>query len=241
MVLRVEQIGDCTLYLGDCGDVLETLPTIDVVVTDPPYGIGAANGANGGGTDASGRYKRRPKSYEGSWDNERPNELLFRKIIAGSRAQIIWGGNYFSDILPQSGRWLFWDKLNSMPTYSDGEMAWTSLSGDAVKKFTRCNNGLASLRDGDRVHPTQKPVALMMWCLEFVPTARTVLDPFMGSGSTGVACVQSGRQFIGIEREVAYFDTACRRIEEAYRQPRLFDEPIAKAVQPSLLDDCRQT
>jgi DNA modification methylase len=234
---RVETIGDATLYLGDCREILPTLGKVDAVVTDPPYGIGAANGANSGGTDASGRYKRRPKSYAGAWDNERPDRSVFTEMLRASSHQIIWGGNYFADLLPQSGRWLFWDKLNSMPTYSDGEMAWTSLGGDAVKKIARCNNGLASLRDGERVHPTQKPVAVMEWCLGFLPGAGAVLDPFMGSGSTGVACVNQGRSFIGIEREPTYFDIACRRIEEAYRQPRLFAEPPAKPVQPSLLGD----
>jgi DNA modification methylase len=234
---RIEHIGDATLYLGDCRDILPTLGKVDAVVTDPPYGIGAANGAKRGGTDASGRYKRRPKTYAGTWDDLRPDPALFSALLQLSSDQIMWGGNYFADVLPQSGRWLFWDKLNSMPTYSDGEMAWTSLRGDAVKKFTRCNNGLASLRDGDRSHPTQKPVALMEWCLGFLPNAYTVLDPFMGSGTTGVACANLGRRFIGIEREQRYFDLACRRIEAAYAQPRLFDEPVAKPVQAKLFGD----
>lgn len=236
MAFREEIIGDARLILGDCRDILPTLGKVDAVVTDPPYGIGAANGANGGGMDASRRYVRRPKTYAGTWDSERPAASIFAEMLEQSAEQVIWGGNYFADVLPQSGRWLFWDKLNSMPTYSDGEMAWTSLRGDAVKKFTRCNNGLASLRDGERSHPTQKPVALMEWCLGFVPDARLVLDPFMGSGTTGVACANLGRAFIGIEREPSYFDIACRRIEEAYRQPRLFDEPPPKAVQPSFFD-----
>lgn len=236
MTYREEIIGDCRLILGDCRDVLPTLGPVDAVVTDPPYGIGAANGASGGGTDASGRYKRRPKSYEGTWDNDRPDGATFALILAAAPLHVIWGGNYFADLLPRAGRWLFWDKVNSMPTYSDGEMAWTSLGGAAVKKFTRCNNGLASLRDGERVHPTQKPVPLMEWCFGFLPDRCSVLDPYMGSGSTGVACALTGRAFIGIEREPTYFDIACRRIEEAYRQPRLFAEPEQKPVQPSIFD-----
>lgn len=218
MTFRTEIIGDATLYMGDCAEVLTTLGPVDALVTDPPYGIGQANGANTGGTDASGRYKRRPKTYAGSWDKERPDPATFAAILEHSGQQIIWGGNYFADMLPQSGRWLFWDKLNSMPSYSDGEMAWTSLSGSAVKKFTCCVNGLASLQDGERVHPTQKPVALMEWCLGFLPTAKTILDPFMGSGSTGVACANLGKRFIGIEREASYFDISCRRIEDKTRE-----------------------
>ena len=229
-------IGDATLYCGSCEDILPLIGRVDACITDPPYGIGADKGASGGGTDASGRYKRRPKQYEGSWDSERPDAAILRAIAEAGEVSIVWGGNYFADVLPQAGRWLFWDKLNSMPTYSDGEMAWTSLPGAIVKKFTRCNNGLASLADGERVHPTQKPIALMAWCIEQVKGAQTVLDPFMGSGTTGVAAIQLGRKFIGIERDERYFEIACRRIEQAVAQGQLFaPEPAAKPVQDSLL------
>jgi DNA modification methylase len=222
------------LYLGDCREILPTLGMIDAIVTDPPYGIGAANGAAVGGTDASGRYKRKPRQYAGSWDGERPNAATFQAILGSSKHQIIWGGNYFADMLPKSGRWLFWDKLNSMPTYSDGEMAWSSLAGASVKKFTRCNNGLASNRDGDRVHPTQKPRDVMEWCLGFLPDARLICDPFMGSGTTGVAAVRLGLQFIGIELDQGYFDIACKRIADELSRPSLFVEPPKPAKQEAL-------
>lgn len=229
---RVETIAEgVTLYLGDCREILPTLGKVDAVVTDPPYGIGAANGASGGGTDASGRYKRKPRQYDGAWDDERPALSTFSLVLEAGRQHIIWGGNYFADVLPQSGRWLFWDKLNSMPTYSDGEIAWTSLAGAAIKKFTRCNNGQASNRDGNRVHPTQKPVDVMTWCLGFLPEATTILDPFMGSGTTGVAAVKLGRKFIGVERDQMYFDIACKRISEALRQDDLFIEKPKPAKQ----------
>jgi DNA modification methylase len=211
MIQREERIGDCRLILGDCLEVMPTLGPVDAVVTDPPYGIGAANGASVGGTDASGRYIRRPRQYAGSWDNKRADNKAMRLAINLSRKQIIWGGNFFTDILPVGGRWLIWDKLNSMPTYSDGELAWTSISGASVKKFTRCASGLAANRDG-RVHPTQKPVALMEWCLGFLPDARTILDPFMGSGTTLVACAKLGRKGIGIEIDPDYFEIACKRV-----------------------------
>jgi site-specific DNA-methyltransferase (adenine-specific)/modification methylase len=220
-------IGNATLYLGDCRDILPTLPKVDAVITDPPYGIGADKGASGGGTDASGRYARRPKQYEGEWDSARPQDFV--ELIGAAQISIIWGGNYFADILPRGGRWLFWDKLNAMPSYSDGEIAWTNLSGVSVKKFTQCNNGLASLRDGERVHPTQKPVSLMRWCLSFVPDAKDILDAYMGSGTTGVAAVQMGRKFIGIEREPKYFDIACRRIEDAQRITDMFAHEVRDA------------
>ena len=110
--------------------------------------------------------------------------------------------------------------------FADGELAWTNLNR-ALRKFTRCN------KDHGKEHPTQKPVALMQWCLGFVPDAQTILDPFMGSGTTGVAAIQLGRSFIGIEREPKYFDIACKRIEQACNQRPLFEaEP---APQPVLL------
>jgi len=233
---RIETIAEgVTLYLGDCREILPTLGKVDAVVTDPPYGIDRANGAATGGTDASGRYKRRPRQYEGTWDDARPSAETFALALASAPLHVIWGGNYFSDLLPPSGRWLYWDKLNSMPTYSDGEMAWTSLPGAAVKQFARCNNGQASNRDGERVHPTQKPVDVMRWCLGFLPNARLILDPFMGSGTTGVAAVKLGRQFIGIEISVTYFDIACRRISEALKQPDLFIAKPKPSKQEAML------
>lgn len=228
-------IGDAALYLGDCQDILPLIGKVDAVITDPQYGIGADKGIGGGGSDSSGRWKRKPKTYEGDWDDKRPsNELLSAVVNAGSQV-IIWGGNYFADVLPQGAKWLFWDKMNSMPSYSDGEIAWTSLTGYSVKKFTQCNNGMASKKDGERVHPTQKPISLMAWCLGFVPDAQTIIDPFMGSGTTGVAAIQLGRQFIGIERDERYFEIACKRIELAVAQGQLFAPEPAKQVQESLL------
>lgn len=233
--MREEIIGDCRLILGDCRDVLPTIGKVDAVVMDPPYGIGADKGASIGGTDSSGRYIRAPKQYDGDWDRERACSYLIEMAISLGRNSIIWGGNYFSDILPRGGRWLFWDKLNSMPTYSDGEIAWTNIKGVSVKKFSQCNNGNASKVDGGRFHPTQKPVAVMKWCISHLPEgSNTILDPFMGSGTTGVAAVQMGRKFIGIERDSDYFDIACKRIDEAVRQPRLFDAPKPKPEQSAL-------
>jgi DNA modification methylase len=236
MMPRKETLADgIELWLGDCREVLPTLGKVDAVVTDPPYGINAANGAAAGGTDASGRYKRKPRQYDGAWDDERASEVAIRLCLKRSSDQIFWGGNFFSDLLPVGGRWLVWDKLNSMPSFSDAELAWTSVVGSSVKKFTQCASGLAANRDG-RVHPTQKPVALMSWCLGFLPDAQTILDPFMGSGTTGVACVQLGRKFIGIELDPGYFDIACRRIGDELKRPRLdLGEPVAKPVQEAFI------
>jgi DNA modification methylase len=228
--MRVERIGDATLYLGDCRDILPTLGKVDAVVTDPPYGIKQDKGFDGFGGFGAPIARRQ---YAGEWDSERPAaELLHLCVAAGERA-IVWGGQYFADVLPAQGRWLGWDKCQTMPTFGDGELAWTNLPGVAPKKFVYSNNGLMA-KEKNREHPTQKPVQLLMWCLGFLPDARTILDPFMGSGTTGVACAKLGRSFIGIELEPKYFDIACRRIDEAYRQPRLFVDAPVKPKQEAM-------
>jgi DNA modification methylase len=144
-------------------------------------------------------------------------------VIQSGKRHVIWGGNYFSDFLPVSKKWLWWDKLQTMPSYSDGELAWTSLDGSSTKKFVYNGSGLLA-REQDREHPTQKPVELMKWCLGLAPEARFILDPFMGSGTTGVACAKLKRIFTGIEIDPNFFDIACKRIEQAYAQPDMFVE-----------------
>lgn len=227
---RREVIGDCVLYQGDCLEVMPHLGRFDAVVTDPPYGIKMAGGFSGAGGFSAPIQRR---EYVGNWDNVRPNKNIFDAILASSPVSIIWGGQYFADILPAQGKWLWWDKCQTMPTYGDGELAWTSLSGDAPKKFVYSNNGLMA-REKDRVHHTQKPVALMRWCLGFLPDAKTILDPFMGSGTTLVACAKMGRKGVGIELDPDYFEIACRRVEQAYAQPDLFIEPPQKPTQEVL-------
>lgn len=227
MAWREEVIGDARLICADCREVLPTLPKVDAVVTDPPYGIGKdgqvrTTGGNGG---------RKAYDFKG-WDAARPDPELLVSLHRLAPICVMWGGNYFADLLPPAGKWLVWDKGQRI-NQSDGELAYTSLPG--VLRICTLNR-VELLTDGAE-HPTQKPVKLMQWTLAQVGNPQCVLDPFMGSGTTGVACVNLGRTFIGIEREPTYFDIACRRIEEAYRQPRLFDEPAPKPVQPSLLGD----
>ena len=232
--MRREQIGDAELWLGDCLEILPTLGKVDAVVTDPPYGIKQDKGFDGfDGFGGFGPAIAR-RQYEGEWDVSRPSPEIFRMCLDAGKKHIIWGGNYFTDLLPVSGKWLWWDKCQTMPTYGDGELAWTSLPGVAPKKIVYSNNGLMA-KEKDRQHPTQKPVQVMQWCLGFLPDSETILDPFMGSGTTGVACANLGRKFIGIELEPKYFDIACRRIDAAYKQPRLFAEPVAKVKQESML------
>ena len=230
-------IGDCTLYQGDCLEIMPTLGKVDAVVTDPPYGIKQAKGFSGAvGFSGAGGFSKpiQRREYDGDWDNSRPRPEVFKAMVNASDKHIIWGGQYFADLLPPKGKWLWWDKCQTMPTYGDGELAWTTLSGEAPKKFVYSNNGLMAKERG-RVHPTQKPVAVMEWCLGFLPDAQTILDPFMGSGTTGVACAKTGRKFIGIELEPKYFDIACKRIEEAYAQPDMFVEQPAAFKQESML------
>ena len=211
-------IGNATLYLGDCREVLPTLGKVDAVITDPPYGIGKdgqvrTTGGNGG---------RKAHEFLG-WDSERPSKAVFDAILTASDDIIIWGGNYFADILPATGKWLVWDKGQRI-NQSDGELAWTSYHGALRIKVM---NRVELLVDGTE-HPTQKPVRLMKWCIsEARNNPQTILDPFMGSGTTGVAAVQMGRKFIGIEREPKYFEIAVRRIEEAQRQGDMFLETAA--------------
>ena len=219
--MREEVIGDCELWLGDCAEVIEhlhnALSSPVAVLTDPPYGIG--DRMNGGTWGAASKYADFRR-----WDVA-PSRALLHGLDRSGPA-IIWGGNYFD--LPASRCWLAWDKLNAVPTMADLELAWTNL--DRPAKRMRLPVG-----KHEWGHPTEKPLALMEWCLGFLPSDRIVFDPFLGSGTTLVACANLGRHGIGIEIDPKYFDIACRRVEAAYRQPRLFEEPAAKAEQASLL------
>ena len=230
-MIRTEVIGDATLYLGDCLEILPTLGRVDAVVTDPPYGIGRdgqkrTTGGNGG---------RKEYAFKG-WDASRPDAAIFAAMLDSADEAVIWGGNYFADLLPAKGKWLVWDKGQRI-NQSDGELAYTTLDG-ALRIFTQ--NRVALLVEGAQ-HPTQKPLEIMRWSILQLPDPRTILDPFMGSGTTGVAALQLGRKFIGIEIDETYFSIACKRIEEAWKQPRLFEEPKRKPEPaPNLFDGAAQ-
>jgi DNA modification methylase len=208
-----------TLYLGDCREILPSLPKIDAVVTDPPYGIAYVRTAGG-----NGRWNRRNANAPviGDKVDFDPSPFLdFTNVI-------LWGANHYAQRLPH-GRWLVWDKLgamNSFDTFSDIEIAWHNKRG-AERIFRHMWKGICrdSENDAIREHPMQKPVALMCWCIEQCDNPCIILDPFMGSGTTGVAAVKLGRKFIGIEIDPEYFAIACRRIAEALAQPDFFIEP----------------
>lgn len=219
-------IGNATLYLGDCRDVLPTLGKVDAVVTDPPYGIGEAGGnaakrqRKAGGNSKSLADQREYDALD--WDNEPIAPELIAAIRKAARWQIIFGGNYYD--CPPTSCWLVWDKENGDNDFADCELAWTNLP-KAVRRIKFMWNGMLRANGEQRGdHPTQKPIGVMKWCIGHLPHSETILDPFMGSGTTGVAAVQMGRRFIGIEREPKYFEIACRRIEDAQRQGDLFIE-----------------
>jgi site-specific DNA-methyltransferase (adenine-specific)/modification methylase len=205
--MKVE-IGNATLYLGDCMDILPTLDKVDAVITDPPYGLESKL--------KGGTWGRQFNCDSYSWD-AKPWEPT-KEFLSVAKVYVIWGGNYFFS-LPPSRCWLIHDKTIRGMTFADAELAWTNLD-----KNTRVFSYLVprGFLGEERLHPTQKPIALMKWCIEQVGNPKTILDPFMGSGTTGVAAVQMGRKFIGIEREPNYFEIACKRIEDAQRTFDMF-------------------
>ena len=221
---------DVTLYCGDCLDILPTLGKVDAVVTDPPYGI--ASCWKGGFSALHGWARAgEAKDMRNAWDEVAPDKSIFDMLLAMSGKQVIWGGNHFP--LPTSRGWLIWNKPERGFTLSEAELAWTNI--DMPMRVFDYHRS-----ESDRIHPTQKPVALMEWCLEKarIPIGATVLDPYMGSGTTGVACVRTGRRFIGIELDPGYFAIAQRRIAEAQAQPALFaPEPQPAVVQATMFEE----
>lgn len=212
---RVEQIGLATLYLGDCREIMPTLARPDAVITDPPYGI-----------DYSAQIEktqerfgwRRHQRFE--WDVRRPPDEFLRWLSDAADYVALWGGNYLADCLPPSMGWLIWDKCQTDFSLADVEMAWTN-RWQAARRL-RLPRAVLVAEGGE--HPTQKPVAVMRFTIDKlrVPSGGSILDPYMGSGSTGVAAVEMRHPFIGIEIEPRYFDIACRRIEQAQRQGDMF-------------------
>jgi len=217
--LRKEVIGDCTLYLGDSLQILPLLEKHGALVTDPPYGI--ADKWKGGFNEKHGWGKAKTESVlRNEWDDKPLDKQAMDILLASAKEAIIWGGNYFP--LPPSRCWFVWNKPERNFTLAEAELAWTNRDNVVrVIDYQRSDQG--------RVHPTQKPLEVMRWCVE--KTKGSVIDPFMGSGTTGVACAKLGRPFTGIELDPGYFGVACKRIEEAYRQPDIFVEAAKPAEQ----------
>ena len=231
--MRKEIIGNATLYLGDCAEILPTLDKVDAVITDPPYGIDVIAKTYQNKNTRPGKSMANKTNWDinQTWDKETPPQEILDKMREISQYQAFFGGNYFT--LPPTSCWLVWDKLNGDNDFADCELAWTNWP-KAVRRLQWRWNGMIRQGNEERYHPTQKPLGVMKWVIDLCPKANTILDPFMGSGTTGVAAVQMGRSFIGIEREKSYFDIACERIEKAQLQTDMFIEPIAKPEQATM-------
>lgn len=250
---RIETIGDCTLYLGDSLEILPTLG-VDHVIGDPPYEDELHAGAKEQRIiRADGRKMHGDLGFVGV--NAARGGIAAAAVQASSGWVILFtlaeGVRAWRDDLQAVGaKWdttCFWIKPDASPRFNGqgpargAECFVTCWAGTGYRKwngggkrgvYTHCVN---TGRQGE--HPTEKPVPLMMDLVaDFTQPGQTVCDPFMGSGTTGIACVRLGRAFIGIEQNERWFDLSCRRLEEAYRQPRLFDEPEPKPVQPSIFD-----
>jgi site-specific DNA-methyltransferase (adenine-specific)/modification methylase len=214
--LRKEVIGNATLYMADCRDVLDLLPQVDAVVTDPPYGIGEAAGKN----KSRGNIAVAKDYGDEDWDDQPISPELLQAALAKGKWMVVFGGNYYA--MPPTSCWLVWDKVNGDNDFADCELAWTNFP-KAVRRIRYMWKGMLRQNNEPRGdHPTQKPVGVMEWAIGHVPAAQTILDPFMGSGTTGVAAMRLGRQFIGVEKSPRFFDIACKRIEDAQRQERMF-------------------
>jgi len=213
--------GRVVLYCGDCLEVRPTVaPSIvDAVVTDPPYGV----------THKPGRG-RMSKVAGGIVGDEAPPNLRW----VAEWPAVVWGGNNFCDQLPRSTGWLVWDKTNCEKCeHSQAELAWTN-TVRTIRIHRENYSGFMRQRDG-WFHQHQKPPALMMWCLQWLPPRCTVLDPYMGSGTTGIACIRTGRRFIGIEIDPTHYATALARINRELAQPLLpLPPPTPSRTQPEL-------
>lgn len=230
--MRVEHLAEgVTLYCGDCREVLPTLGKVDAVVTDPPYGIRyrpGKGGRRGASLHGGHAVKNRSAWLPIEGDDAPFDAQQIMDFPAGNR--ILWGANNYADNLPPRASWLFWDKYltASSLSFAEGELAWTDID-ITLRAFRHLWNGVcrASETGLAPLHPTQKPVALMEWCIGLLPNAKVVLDPYMGSGTTGVAAVRLGIEFIGVEFVPDYFDIACRRIGDAISRPSMFAEKPA--------------
>lgn len=200
--------GTVTIYHGDCAVISPQLGAFDLLCTDPPYGIGEARGKNKSRTKLA-----KSRDYGVSdWDDAPPSGELIASLRSFARWQCIFGGNYFS--LPPSSCWLVWDKENGENDFADCELAWTNWP-KAVRRIRHMWHGMLRKGGEERYHPTQKPLAVMSWAIDLCPERpTTVIDPFMGSGTTLRACKDLGISCVGIEREEKYCEIAARRLAQ---------------------------
>jgi DNA modification methylase len=208
--------GGIQIYHADCREVLPGLEQVDkakiICITDPPYGVKRDKGFEGFG--GFGTPIKRRRYEDDNWDSDRPSSDTFRLILSCCDLAIIWGGNFFADMLPQGTHWISWDKLQTMPTFGDCELAWTNSPRKSVSKIVVEWNGLIGKKD-QRFHPTQKPLQLMSWCVsQYSKDADIILDPFCGAGTSLVAAKDLGRRAIGIELEERYCEIAAKRLSQ---------------------------
>lgn len=199
----------------DCLEGMKQLPdnSVDLIVTDPPYGIGCDKGF----TANLGSSPKTTKIYNDTWDNDTPTKEIFDEMLRIGKTVIIFGGNYFIDKLPFKKSWLVWDKIGDMKQFdflSDCELMWTNLDRNITKKYIVIQKGFIA-EEKERFHPTQKPVKLIRMIIsDFSKENDIILDPFMGSGTTAVACKQLNRKFIGFEISEEYCKIANKRLEQ---------------------------
>ena len=198
------------IFNADCRDVLPTLDKVDLVLTDPPYGIGELRASRGDRSNlgVAVNYESVP------WKDELVSDDLITLARSKGDTQIIFGGNYYD--LPPTPSWLIWDKENGANDFADAEMAWTNMKS-AVRLFRWRWQGMLQGDMGKkefRYHPTQKPMPVMRWCIEQSKTTGTILDPFMGSGTTLRAAKDLNRKAIGIEIEERYCEIAANRMSQ---------------------------
>ena len=190
------QDDNCTIYHGDCREILPQLEPVDLVLTDPPYGINANKQTLG---------KGKKDFYRGSnWDAQRQNIAW---IPTFAKWYCVWGGNYYADVLPVNNHLMVWHKLNDNRSFSECELAWSN-SGKNIR--IKSHHWGGELKQ----HPTQKPLDIIKWCIGFFPNAQTILDPFMGSGTTLRAAKDLNRKAIGIEIEEKYCEIAVERLRQ---------------------------
>jgi site-specific DNA-methyltransferase (adenine-specific) len=200
-------------YNIDCMEYMKTVPDnyFELAIVDPPYGIGADKMTMGSGAHLFKKDK--------SWDDAVPDKKYFHELFRIAKNQIIWGGNYYSDILPTSQHWIIWDKLNPNLSFAEGEMAWVK-HGKNLRIFKKY---FANLPDGKKIHPTQKPVALYRWLLQnYAKEGDKIFDSHVGSGSSIIACIDEGFDYVGCELDEDYYKAATERIEVHKSQGRLF-------------------
>jgi len=197
-----------TLYHGDCLEVIPFITKdIDLLLTDPPYGINKSKGVS-----AYRKSKPERRRYTDTWDKERIDKKYIDLLL--NYKLIMFGGNYYTDILPQNNHWIVWDKVQYMPSFSGCELAYTNLKGNTVKKYTVQQAGFIG-REPKRYHPTQKPVKLITLILQdYSKENNLILDPFAGSGTTLIASYKLKRRSIGIEIDKKYCDIIIERIKE---------------------------